>query len=97
MLLDVDHEIDARVHGGCTALHLAAWMGEENVVRLLVEVGANVNAKRDDKATAWDLAAAANHENVQQLLLEHGAEKGKFQYLDTAGKDDDSCHCDSDN
>ncbi|RPB21249.1 ankyrin, partial [Terfezia boudieri ATCC MYA-4762] len=57
-----------------TALYSAAYSGHADVVRLLLEKGANIEATRsDDGATALDSAAYSGHADVVRLLLEKGA------------------------
>ena len=61
---------------GWTPLIVAAFHGNEEVVRLLVEAGANKDAKTLDLgATALIMAAENNNEAVVQLLLDAGADK----------------------
>lgn len=53
------------------ALELASAGGHENMVRMLLEEGADVNAD-DIAGTALKIASAGGHENVVRLLLEVG-------------------------
>ena len=48
MLLDCGANIDAQDHMGCTALHVAAQAGHPEIVKLLLETGAD-SAVRDIK------------------------------------------------
>jgi hypothetical protein len=57
-----------------TALHLAAVQGNEAVVRLLVEKGADVEAMDNDGKTMLHLAAVQGNEAVVRLLVDKGAE-----------------------
>ena len=59
---------------GRTALHLAALGGQEAVVQLLVETGADIEAKDKYEKTALYLAAQCGHEAVVRLLMEMGAD-----------------------
>ena len=56
-----------------TALHIAAWYGHADVVKVLIQNGADVNAVDDDKQTALHKAAEFNRIDVVKVLLENGA------------------------
>jgi len=58
---------------GDTTLHVAAKLGHEAIVRLLLEHGANIKAKSSLERMALHLAAENGHEAVVRLLLERGA------------------------
>ena len=59
------------IHTGETALMLAAWSGYSEIVRLLIEAGANVNAKGGPLGgTALHSALWENFPNSVQALLE---------------------------
>ena len=60
---------------GATALILAAQSGHVEVVRLLLEAGADKDVADDDGATALMEAAYRGHVEVVRLLLEAGADK----------------------
>lgn len=67
---------------GFTALHLAAFFGEEDAARLLLEYGGDANAvARNDELTVTPLhsAAAGAHASIVKLLLEHGADPNARQ------------------
>ena len=82
---------------GFTALHLAAFFGQEDAARLLVERGAEVNlVARNPKIVVTPLhsAAAGSHPGIVKLLLEHGADPnaaqdGGFTPLHSAAQNDD--------
>ena len=64
---------------------MAAEHGQEAVVRLLLEKGANIDAKYEDGETALVAAAVGRHEAVVRLLLEKGADvKAQNRYGATA-------------
>jgi uncharacterized protein len=67
---------------GFTALHLAAFFGQEDAVRLLVEQGADVNVvsrNPDIVVTPLHSAAARAHPGIVKLLLEAGADPNARQ------------------
>jgi ankyrin repeat protein len=53
---------------------LAAWNGHLEIVKLLLEHGADVNAKMEGLGTALHLAASNGHLEIVKLLLENGAD-----------------------
>lgn len=70
-----DLMIDAVNHSGETPLHVAATSGQVEVVRLLVERGADVNARtREGREETPMMRAAWNgHPDVLEALLKSGA------------------------
>lgn len=66
--LDIKESYD-----GLTALHIAAADGQETIVQLLLEKGADVMARSKHGETALHWAAIRGHKEVVQLLLEKGA------------------------
>ena len=61
-------DVNARSQGGHTALHAAAENGYLEVVRFLVENGADCSLKVDSGETALDLALMAGHTEVAEYL-----------------------------
>jgi ankyrin repeat protein len=59
--------IDTPAVDGKTALHLAAELGDENIVRLLLELGANANAETKLKKKPWQYAA---NEQIKRILID---------------------------
>ncbi|KAE8383861.1 ankyrin repeat-containing domain protein [Aspergillus bertholletiae] len=57
---------------GATALHLAVICELEEVVRLLLENGANMTTADEDGKTALDLAQGSNHQLIVDLLTAYG-------------------------
>ncbi len=82
---------------GFTALHLAAFFGQEDAARLLVERGADVNIVARHATivvTPLHSAAAGAHSAIVKLLLEAGADPnarqdGGFTPLHSAAQNDD--------
>ena len=60
---------------GRTALHVAAEFGNQEVVSLLLEAGADKDAANSLRMTGLQIAADEGHLKVVQLLLESGADK----------------------
>lgn len=64
MILSEQHDINCHDYDGRTPLHLAALNGFSDVVRLLLDFGANSSLEDADGKTAADLALEANHSDV---------------------------------
>jgi ankyrin repeat protein len=78
-LLDADpktarEHVRSRDIAGMTALHRAVWGGHPDIVRLLLERGAEVDAKGGGGQTPLSLAARWGRGDLVDLLLEHGAD-----------------------
>lgn len=79
LLLDKGASISETVVGSnSTALHMASRneRENENVVRLLLERGADPKAVETDGSTPLHSAAAGGLVSIMKLLIEHGAEVG---------------------
>ena len=66
-------KINERLPGGSTPLAQAALWGQLELVRELLEKGADVKVTNGDGNTALHLAAFMCHAEIVELLLEHGA------------------------
>ena len=66
---------------GETPLHVAAEKGHVEVVKLLLEHGANPNARDMYGVTPLHLAARKGHVEITKLLLEHGADPNAKEKL----------------
>lgn len=67
----------ARDKEDSTPLHWAAWRGQVEAARVLLESGAEVNARNQNRhwgTTPLHAAAHGNQAAVAQLLLAHGAD-----------------------
>ncbi|OCT86487.1 hypothetical protein XELAEV_18020172mg [Xenopus laevis] len=72
-LLHKEIVLETTTKKGNTALHIAALAGQEDVVRELVDHGANVNSQSQKGFTPLYMAAQENHLPVVKFLLENGA------------------------
>jgi ankyrin repeat protein len=61
---DVDHVYEDEL----IALHFAAWCGDVDCVKVLVEEGADANAVSSKLGTSLCVAAFRNHDDVVELL-----------------------------
>jgi ankyrin repeat protein len=68
LLLDHGADVNARQHGGYTALHAAAMHGDGGMVALLLRRGADAVIPADDGRTAADFAREQGHEQVVAML-----------------------------
>jgi uncharacterized protein len=67
---------------GFTALHLAAFFGQEDAARILLERGADprvVSTHREIKVAPVQSAGAGGHDGIVRLLLENGAQLDDFE------------------
>jgi ankyrin repeat protein len=69
----VDTIIEIKDKDNWTPLHWAAHKGHVDVIRLLLEKGANVNAQDKDRWTPLHWPAVRRDVDVVRLLLEKGA------------------------
>jgi ankyrin repeat protein len=97
-LLDGEPElVTSWSNDGFTALHLAAFFGQVEAAKILVERGAEVNLVARNASihvTPLQSAAAGSHPGIVKLLLEHGADPnaaqdGGFTPLHSAASNDD--------
>lgn len=74
--LDDDYDVNAQDNAGNSALHEAALNGHLDIVKLLIEYGADVNIKSSESCSDTPLidASANGHLNVVKYLLDHGAD-----------------------
>lgn len=69
-----DLHVDARGEYGHTALMLAVWGGQAEIVQLLIDRGANVNACAAGGDTVLMQAAVFGRTEIARLLIDHGAD-----------------------
>lgn len=72
--LDGGLAVDAKAPNGMTALHVAAVLGRDRFVALLIERGAAVDDPAQNGITPLHRAAMGGHEETMRLLLEAGAD-----------------------
>lgn len=66
-------DVNARNEHGMTALMRAAYHGRIQMVRVLLEHGADPNLTRNDNFTALSLAAFFGHSEIVEMLIGRGA------------------------
>jgi len=67
-LLEKDVSINAADHEGATPLHVAAARGDQEVVKLLLQHGANATILTKEGKSVGDYAEAQGHEYLAQVL-----------------------------
>ena len=73
LVLENDHLVDTPAIGNRTPLLWASSTSSSDVIRALVDLGANVNALRDDNCTPLSQAVNWNNYMVVKVLLENNA------------------------
>ena len=66
-----------------TPLHIATYLGHQNVVECLIKNGANVNSVYKE-GTPLHVAAMHGHENVVECLVKNGANINSKEALDNS-------------
>ena len=67
-------DLDAKMQGGYTPLHLAAIYDHKEIARILITEGADVNAKNKYDMTPLHQAARSGRNKIAELLIAKGAE-----------------------
>ena len=65
---------DVNYNNGATPLYMAAYYGHEQIVKMLIEAGADINVKCVVGWTALQIASARGDENIVKMLLKAGAD-----------------------
>ena len=67
-------DLDAKMQGGYTPLHLAAIYDHKEIAEILIAEGADVNAKNKRYMTPLHLAARSGRKEIAELLIAKGAD-----------------------
>lgn len=88
LLLDICPDIDVNVQGGeyGSALQAAAWSGQAESIKLLIEKGAHVNVRGGKYGSALNAAIIMGYWNIAKVLLENGA-RPDFHWRDEIDED----------
>lgn len=73
ILLEHGAWVNARQHGGWTALHAAAQNGGTGIAELLIAAGADPKIRADNNQTPLDLALTKGHQSMVEILEHYGA------------------------
>jgi ankyrin repeat protein len=76
LLLKLDIEVNSRNNDGSTPLHLASagyWRGNPDIVRLLLDHGADAQARNLSGKSASEVACGPNEQEIVQLLTQNVA------------------------
>ena len=67
-------DLDAKMQGGYTPLHLAAIYDHKEIAEILIAEGADVNAKNKRDMTPLHQAARSGRKEIAELLIAKGAD-----------------------
>ena len=74
-LLQAGEDVDSRDRHGQTALMLAAHRGQQALLEVLIENGANLNVTAKYHLSALMLAVVAGHTEIARRLAQAGADR----------------------
>lgn len=88
LLLEICPDIDVNAQGGeyGSALQAAAWSGQTESIRLLIEKGAHVNVRGGKYRSALNAAVIMGYWNIVKTLLDNGA-RPDFHWRDEIDED----------
>ncbi|MEW4454484.1 ankyrin repeat domain-containing protein [Bremerella sp. JC817] len=100
LLLNFDADPNLRATDNASALHWACLRGDGNMVKMLIDAGAELNIRRetdrDDEGPApIHMALGKSHDDVAILLVEAGASVGVRYFGLTVVEYAASCGCDA--
>jgi uncharacterized protein len=72
LLVDFGSNVNARQHGGWTALHAASQNGDASIAELLLVNGADPKARAENNQGPMDLALTRGQQAIVDLLEKHG-------------------------
>ena len=73
-----------RMHN--TALHMSAYKGHVEIVKYLLEKGANPNVRQESGVTPLAFAAIGGHTEVMEILIAHGANPNLSVVMELAAR-----------
>jgi uncharacterized protein len=73
LLIDNGANVNARQHGGWTAMHAAAQTGDIEMAQALVAAGADVLARAENNQSPLDIALTKGQQAMVDFLEAHGA------------------------
>lgn len=71
---------------GTTLLIKGCTVGRPQIVRYLLEMGADPNQAKEDGDTPLIIAARLNHVDIVRLLLDYGADRGARNSYEVCGR-----------
>jgi len=87
--LDAGKDVNAKLEGGVTPLHIAASEGQKEVVELLITKGADLNAVSimpGYRGAPLDLASRDNQTETADLLRKHGGKSAEEDSIHVAAE-----------
>ncbi|GIJ85147.1 hypothetical protein Asppvi_004003 [Aspergillus pseudoviridinutans] len=82
---------------GLTPLFYAAWLGREDITRILLKAGADPAIQTESGETVLQRAASGNHINIMRLLLDVGVDVNVQESLHGHTALLKAAHCGADN
>lgn len=67
-------DLDKRDQAGCTALYYAAAKGTRDIVRLLLDAGADPGLANNQSAVPLHSVSQSGNKEIIRMLVEHGAD-----------------------